>query len=318
MRQSTSSRFLFRTVQFVLVLPLLWPCYGLTSESVVAASISIIRSSKVALNRRQAFHQFVSATKMTATITAVMVLGLPFPSVASEGELSISASSPASTSDSANRIFDYENRNRNSNKSALIRDDYYYMSGKAPPRLIDMENLKGFNDPKWNTWGTCTSSSSNSSNGGNSCTYVSLKQRIPGYSKYAFNIQLGTKEYQQLGKALLVNNKSNNAEASSLLSDTAIGTPSPATDALLKGVLLATSLLTSPNYSGPPLELLVARFYLNEASFATNEIRVAILVEDRERAVAAWNFGRDSWNSYLSIVNRAIVPKVGDKFEAIA
>jgi hypothetical protein len=44
---------------------------------------------------------------------------------------------------------------------------------------------------KYNAWGICTNDS-----GGNACTYVPLKQRIPAYSKYAFNIALGAKEYQ--------------------------------------------------------------------------------------------------------------------------
>ena len=39
---------------------------------------------------------------------------------------------------------------------------------------------------------------------------------------------------------------------------------------------------------------------------------------DSERAAQAWALCRDSWNSFLVLVNRAIVPKVGDKFPLVA
>lgn len=79
-------------------------------------------------------------------------------------------------------------------------------------------------------------------------------------------------------------------------------------------VLLSTSLLTSPNYTGPPFELLIARYYINEVGFALREIADALRVNDMDRARGAWEFGADSWNSYFTIVNNAIVPKVGEKF----
>ena len=47
-----------------------------------------------------------------------------------------------------------------------------------------------------------------------------------------------------------------------------------------------------------------------------------LLMEAAERknakvAQEAWDFGRDSWNSYIAVVNPSIVPKVGDPFEPI-
>jgi hypothetical protein len=83
-------------------------------------------------------------------------------------------------------------------------------------------------------------------------------------------------------------------------------------------LLFATSMLTSPNSSGPSIEYLVARFYVNELAFATRELSKAVANHDIERATAAWQFGKDSMNSYLTIINRAIVPKVGDKFNLIS
>ena len=94
--------------------------------------------------------------------------------------------------------------------------------------------------------------------------------------------------------------------------------PSTASDALLKMILFSTAMLTtSPNYTGPPFELLIARFYVNEVCFDQRELKNCLLKKDFERAYAAWEYGRDSWNSYFTIINKAIVPKVGDKFAYI-
>ena len=172
--------------------------------------------------------------------------------------------------------------------------------------------------PKYNAWGSCATDGST----GNSCTYVSLKQRIPAYSQYSFSISLGAKEFIALGKELrTIQSKDSitNEQLGSLLEYIEIGKDKkylpPAPDALLKMILLSTALLTSPNYTGPPFELLIARYYTNEVSFSMKEIANALRDNDLQRALAAWDFGADSWNSYYTIVNNAIVPKVGDKFE---
>jgi hypothetical protein len=88
-------------------------------------------------------------------------------------------------------------------------------------------------------------------------------------------------------------------------------------DAELKMVLFATAVTTSPNFPGPSRELLVARFYVNEVRYAHERIAAALSDGDADTALAAWMFGRDSWNSYFTVVNRSVVPKVGDKFAPI-
>ena len=193
------------------------------------------------------------------------------------------------------------------------------MTNKIPPRRLDLDQLPA-DDPTWNAWGTCTKNEAT----GNSCTYVSLKQRQPAYSKYAFSIDLGRREYEQLGKVLREAAKSGPDSAAwaeaAVLVDPGSGRdrlPSPAVDAMLKMVLFATAMLTSPNYSGPSREMLVSRFYVNEAYHALSEIRKAIEARDATRALAAWEFGKDSFNSYFAILNRSIVEKVGDKFAEI-
>jgi hypothetical protein len=212
----------------------------------------------------------------------------------------------------------YEFRARKSGKDGVVREDYYFMMGKTPPRLLN--GPISLDDPQWNTFGTCATTEGGAAT--NSCTYVSLKQRIPAYSKYGFNIRLGAKEYELLGKELnkaaATNSETAWATAASYLTTLPASPPPPPVDALLKMVLFASSMLSSPNYSGISRELLVARFYVNEVSFATKEMAAAIDARDSKRALAAWDFGKDSWNSYYQIVNGKISPKVGDAFELIA
>lgn len=220
----------------------------------------------------------------------------------------------AAQEESTTAAYDYENRDRNKNKDALIREDYWYFSGKKPPRRLDIDAFPA-NDPTWNAWGECTKSEVS----GNSCVYVSLKQRIPAYGKYAYSISYGANDFAKLGKILKSSSGPNWNEAAQLVVpglDTRM--PSPSVDALLKMALFATQMLTSPNYTGSSRELLVSRYYINECSFAIRELAKAIDERDLTRALGLWEFGKDSSNSYSSIVNRAIVPKVGDKFEMIA
>ena len=210
-------------------------------------------------------------------------------------------------------LYKYENRDRNKNKDALIREDYWYFSGKRPPRRLSIDAFPA-DDPTWNAWGECTKSEAT----GNSCVYVSLKQRIPAYGKYFFSIDNGIKEYSQLGKILRSSNPDWN-EAAKLV-DPGLDTrmPSPAVDSLLKMALFATQMLTSPNFTGPNRELLVSRYYINECSFALNGLAKSIDERDVATSLGLWDFGKDSFNSYLSILNRSISPKVGDKIELVS
>ena len=216
----------------------------------------------------------------------------------------------------------FETRDRKGNKDAVIREDYWYMTGKLPPRLLT-NSLQKADDPQWNAFGSCTTSE----NGSNSCTYVSLNLRIPAYSKYGSSIAYGAREYQQLGKLLqqLASSPQNNGlrqEALAMVQSTGSTTPPAVVDAEVKLVLLATALTTSPNFPQPGKELLVARFYANEVRYAHRTIAQALSSSssannDMNLAWQAWLFGKDSWNSYFQVVNRSISPKVGDKFVPI-
>jgi hypothetical protein len=239
-----------------------------------------------------------------------------------------STTTTSATESSSRTLYNYEGRDRQSNRDAVIREDYWYMTGRVPPRLLDGPVLP--DDPQWNAFGSCVTqggveNSNGNGNGGttstsNSCTYVPLKQRSTVYSRYGFGVALGSKEYASLGRAV--------RDGDWALADSYLGTgPSgttttttattPVLDAPLKMVLLASGLLTSPNYSGPNRRLLVARFYANEVQFAVRELREAVDKRENGRAVEAYEFGKDSWNSYYRIVNDAVSTKVGDRFEYV-
>ena len=272
------------------------------------SSVTSLSLGETTIGRRQAVATIVgSATGAVAVVSPTFAID--------------NADAPGALAggDGGGDLYAFEKRNRNKNKEALVAEDYWYMSNKIPPRRLDLAQLPA-DDPTWNAWGSCTKNEAT----GNSCTYVSLKQRQPAYSKYAFSINLGRREYEQLGQVLrqaakLGPDSAAWAEAAVLV-DPGSGRdrlPSPAVDAMLKMVLFATAMLTSPNYSGPSREMLVSRFYVNEAFYAIKEIRAAIEARDASRALAAWDFGKDSFNSYFAILNRSIVEKVGDKFVEI-
>jgi len=112
------------------------------------------------------------------------------------------------------------------------------MMEKRPPRRM-LDGMMRSNDPKWNEYGSC-----DSSGGTNSCTYIQLKKRITSYSKYAFEISIGSKDFSKLGMTL---NAGNWDLTESLLTDDTTGMPPPVKDALLKLVLFASGMLKTPN-----------------------------------------------------------------------
>jgi hypothetical protein len=207
-----------------------------------------------------------------------------------------------------------EHRDRKNNKDALIREDYWYQTGRLPPRVLTTA-IQSSDNVQWNAFGSCTSA-----DGGNPCTYVSLQQRATAYTKYGRTIAAGGQEYQTLGNLL----RTSSSSASSNVwkdKDTVLlplirqDLGAATIDAELKMILLATALLVSPNFPTPNKELLVARFYANEVHAAHSVLRQAIeQQQDASLAVQAWEFGKDSWNSYFQVVNRSISPKVGDPF----
>ncbi len=227
---------------------------------------------------------------------------------------------------------DYNLRPRGMNQDAMMPNDYYGIYGVVPPRKLLSPSVA---QPQWNAFGACIE---------NSCTYVpiaqvshctdpkprthplpsetaslpaSLSQRYAAYQKYEVRLARGLRAYTAIG-ASIQRSDWDAVAAAVVRPKSGEGTsPPPAIDALLKAGLLASALLVSPNNLREKKEASLATFYVNEASYALDLLASAAKKGDGPAAVAAWLFGRDSWNSYLSVVNRAIVPKVGEPFETL-
>ncbi|KAG8465407.1 hypothetical protein KFE25_002714 [Diacronema lutheri] len=204
---------------------------------------------------------------------------------------------------SANAAADLHLRDRGSNAGSIITKDYYYENGVLPPRKLRLGQLPT-DEPKFNAWGSCVE---------NSCTYVPLQRRYEGYKKYADDVALGSAAFAQL-RARITGGEWASVSAAVARGDAATNRPTgPVSNALVRAVLLGNALLISEN-SNDQRDALLARFYVNEAGFAAEELRAASAAADAGRALAAWELGMDSWQSYFEVVNRAIVPKVGSKF----
>lgn len=181
----------------------------------------------------------------------------------------------------------------------IIENDFPYATGRYPPRVLDLEALpeQDANVEVFNAWGKCVQ---------DSCSYVGLKQRYEGYKKGRYAVELASKA---------LDGDLREAAAGE------IDFPDECADkfekALRRCSLLSNALLISENY-GTSNEALVARFYLNEAFYGSKTLAAACKQADLAAAAQAWALCRDSWNSFLVLVNRAIVPKVGDKFPLVA
>lgn len=92
--------------------------------------------------------------------------------------------------------------------------------------------------------------------------------------------------------------------------------PDPATSAsysLRAFGLLANNFLASEN-TGTTNELILARYFINEIYLHVNDIRLA---KDSKSASVYYDQLKKAMNSYLTLMNRVITSKVGDKFPYI-
>jgi hypothetical protein len=78
--------------------------------------------------------------------------------------------------------------------------------------------------------------------------------------------------------------------------------------------LLANGFLASEN-TGATNELLLARWYVNEVYLRIGDIQNASSIDEAAQAHLA---AKKAMNSFLSMINRVITSKVGNKFEYIA
>ena len=178
-----------------------------------------------------------------------------------------------------------ENRDRGLNEKALISTDFYFVTGRRPPRVLDVQNLPR-DDPKWNA-----------------------------YSRHGSTVMAAAEDLAELGRAL----KQRDLAVAALLLDNGekVKAPSALRSASRKALLLADGLLISANSGGLGREILVARYYVNEFHYATERIMLASDDVDWGAVSDLWRLGADSYNSFFVCVNKAVVPKVGEKFVAV-
>ena len=74
--------------------------------------------------------------------------------------------------------------------------------------------------------------------------------------------------------------------------------------------LLANNFLASEN-TGTTNELLLARWYVNEAYLRVGDVQTA---SSKKEVTAAWEAGKRALNSYAGLLNRSITDKVGKRF----
>lgn len=77
--------------------------------------------------------------------------------------------------------------------------------------------------------------------------------------------------------------------------------------------LLANSFLASEN-TGMTNELMLQRWYINEMYLRIGDYRNALEKGDAKEAKVSYECLGKAMNSYLSLLNRQITSKVGDKF----
>ena len=77
--------------------------------------------------------------------------------------------------------------------------------------------------------------------------------------------------------------------------------------------LMANGFLASEN-TGTTNELLLSRWYINEMLLDIDDIKKAT---SKKEALQLYTALTNALNSYLSLLNRVITPKVGDKWELV-
>lgn len=128
--------------------------------------------------------------------------------------------------------------------------------------------------------------------------FAPSKQRYEAMKKYGGRVQIAMDEIVKIGGA-----------------SSAADIPE-ATDPIyqLRALgLLANSFLASEN-TGTTNELMLARWYINEIYLRIGDTRNELAKGDTNEAKACYGYVKKAMNSYLSLMNRVITSKVGDRF----
>lgn len=164
------------------------------------------------------------------------------------------------------------------NSNVVFGQDYYYKFGTAP-QWIEKGNTEF---PK-------------------TMPFTRSQQRYDTMNKYRERVQRGLDLVASLRKEI------ENGEYKNILDGSA-----PEYSIRPMG-LMANGFMAS-EAQGTTNELLLARWYINEISLDIDDVKNA---SSKEEALFAYEAAVKATNSYLSLLNRVIIPKVGDLLELI-
>jgi hypothetical protein len=167
---------------------------------------------------------------------------------------------------------------RADNSNVIFAQDYYYKFGTAP-QWIENGNTEF---PK-------------------TMPFTLSQQRYDTMKKYRERVQRGVDRLALLGEEI------RNGEYKNILDGSA-----PEYYIRPMG-LMANGFLASEN-TGTTNELLLARWYINEIFLDIDDVKKA---SSKEEALFAYEAAVKAANSYLTMLNRVIIPKVGDKLELL-
>ncbi|KAJ1445724.1 hypothetical protein M885DRAFT_549043 [Pelagophyceae sp. CCMP2097] len=165
-----------------------------------------------------------------------------------------------------------------SNSNVLFKEDFWYKFGLKPGPLDPLNPALPGVPP-----------------------FVRVQTRYDAYAKYSSKVNQGLNDFLAVFPAIQSGDKA------------ALKTAADATMRSLRPMgLLANNLLATDTV---PNEVLLARYYVNEAYLSLIDISD---VADKADATKKFDSARNSMNSYLLVVNRVIIPKVGTPFALIS
>lgn len=167
---------------------------------------------------------------------------------------------------------------RTDNSNVIFGQDYYYKFGTAAPWI----EPGGTEFPK-------------------TMPFAPSQQRYDAMKKYRERVQRGIDLITTLGESI------SKGEYASIADSTA------QEYSIRPFGLLTNNLIASEN-TGTTNELLLARWYINEVTLDIDDIKNA---SSKEEAMKSFEALKAALNSYLSLLNRVITSKVGDKFDYV-
>eukprot|EP00978_Attheya_sp_CCMP212_P020857 scaffold60256_cov55-Attheya_sp.AAC.3 len=172
-------------------------------------------------------------------------------------------------------------QSRKSDNSNVVFDKDYYFKFGAAPVWIEPDSTEF---PK-------------------TMPFTLSQQRYDSLKKYGDRVKAGLQQVQNLKHA-------------GVDVDHTIADPSKQDVYALRPMgLMANGFLASEN-TGATNELFLSRWYINEIYLGIQDMMAA--GDNKEQAKQAYESTKKATNSYLSMINRVITPKVGDKFEYIS